>query len=486
VLEGAVPEGAVLEAAGTAGAVIPAIAVPASRDTRRDARTERLLTAPVLPLLLRLAAPNLLVMLVQSSVGLIETYWIGRLGTEALAGVTLVFPALMLMQMMSAGAMGGGIASSIARALGARRREEADALASHAVIIAGVLGLIFMVAALLGGPSLYARMGGTGPALRAALTYSNTVFAGIILLWVFNALASILRGTGNMALPAAVTTVGAVILVPLSPALIFGWGPFPQLGVAGGGAAVVLYYGIGGAVLLARLLSGAEVVRPPLAGLRLRQALFWEILRVGAIAALVTVTTNVTVAFTTGLVGQSGGTAAIAGYGAGARLEYLLIPLSFGIGAPLVALVGTNIAAGRHRRALQAAWLGAGISAALAEAIGLVAAGHPAGWIGLFSSEPAVLAAGGQYLRIVGPAYGCFGIGMTLYFASQGAGRMAWPLQAGLLRLVIATLGGYGGAVLLGWGPVGAYGALALGLVAYGLVNAAAVAGGAWSERRSR
>src|ERR1700731_988474 len=101
-----------------------------------DRRTRMLLEAPIASTLLRLAAPNMLVMLVQASVGLIETYWVGKLGTDALAGVALVFPLLMLMQMMSAGARGGGISPSIARALGAGRRQDADALVPHALAIA--------------------------------------------------------------------------------------------------------------------------------------------------------------------------------------------------------------------------------------------------------------------------------------------------------------------------------------------------------------
>ncbi|HXD51141.1 MAG TPA: MATE family efflux transporter, partial [Burkholderiales bacterium] len=169
-----------------------------------DPRTTRLLEGPIVPTLLKLAAPNLVLLLVQSSIGLIEVYWIGRLGTDALAGVALVFPALMLMQMMSAGAMGGGISSAIARAVGAKRNADANALVVHALIIAAALGLTFSIAMLAGGRALYTLMGGRGEVLEAALTYSNLLFAGIVLLWIFNALASVLRGTGNMALPAIV------------------------------------------------------------------------------------------------------------------------------------------------------------------------------------------------------------------------------------------------------------------------------------------
>src|SRR5947209_6582720 len=119
-----------------------------------DPRTRQLIEARITPTLLRLAAPNVLVMVVQASVGLIETYFVGKLGTDALAGVALVFPALMLMQMMSAGAMGGGISSAIARALGAGRRADANALALHALAIGAIFGLAFTVSVLAGGRDL--------------------------------------------------------------------------------------------------------------------------------------------------------------------------------------------------------------------------------------------------------------------------------------------------------------------------------------------
>lgn len=131
-------------------------------DTVLDSRTRMLLEAPIAPTLLRLAAPNVLVMLAQAGVGLIETYFVGQLGTDALAGMALVFPVVMLMQMTSAGAMGGGIASAIARALGARRRADADALVLHALVIAAVFSLIFTLAVVGGGRWLYTHMGGAG------------------------------------------------------------------------------------------------------------------------------------------------------------------------------------------------------------------------------------------------------------------------------------------------------------------------------------
>src|SRR5229473_1477458 len=321
-------------------------------------------------------------------------------------------------------------------------------------------------------------MGGSGASLTAALIYSNVVFSGAILVWVFNALANVVRGTGNMMVPAIITLVGVAALIPLSPCLIFGWGPFPRLGVAGGAVAVIAYYVVGSIALVAYLRAGRSVVRLSFADVRFRWPLFRDILRVGAVAALITVQTNLTIAIATGFVGRFG-PAAIAGYGTGSRVEYLLIPLVFGLGGPLVAMVGTNIGAGRRDRALRAAWIGAGIAAGLTEIIGLCAAAVPHAWLSLFDTDPAMLDAGSRYLRAVGPFYGLFGLGMALYFASQGAGRLLWPLLANLTRLAIAAGGGW--LVLHGSGDLShIFLALSVALTAFGLINAGAVAGGAW------
>ena len=443
-----------------------------------DARTRLLLEAPIAPTLLRLGAPNVLVMLAQAGVGLIETYFVGKLGTDALAGMALVFPAVMLMQMTSAGAMGGGIASAIARALGARRRDDADALVLHALLIAAVFALAFMVTVVAGGRWLYTRMGGSGGALDAALVYSNWVFGGALLVWLFNTLSAVIRGAGNMALPAYVTVAGAVLLLPLSPLLIFGWGPLPGLGIAGGAIALLLYYLAGSAVLAAYLWSSRSLLRPSLRGLQLRWALFADILRVGLVGTVSTVATNLAIGITTALVGAYG-TAAIAGYGTASRLEYLLVPLVFGLGAPLVAMVGTCIGAGQRERALRATWIGAAIAFAMTEAIGLWAAAYPAAWLSLFNTEPAMIEAGSQYLRIVGPWYGFFGLGLVLYFASQGAGRLLWPVLGNIARLVVAVAGGWL-ALHGGYAIAGVFAAQAAAMVVYGIANAWAIAGGAW------
>lgn len=446
-----------------------------------DPRTRLLLEAPIGRTLLRLAAPNILVMVAQAAVGLIETYFVGKLGLDALAGMALVFPLVMFMQMTSAGAMGGGIASAIARALGAGRRDDANALVLHAIVIALGFALAFSLVLVFGGRWLYGQMGGTGASLEAAVTYSHWVFAGAVLVWLFNSLAAVIRGTGNMGVPAKVTVLGVFALIPLSPLLIFGWGPVPAFGIAGGAVALLLYYFVGTVALAAYLWSDSSLLKPSLKNVKLRWALFRDILRIGLLGSISTLATNLSIGIATSFAGGFG-SAAIAGYGTASRLEYLLVPLVFGLGAPLVAMVGTCMGAGQHERALRATWIGAAMAFTLTEAIGLAAAAFPVPWLSLFGTDPAMLAAGTLYLRNVGPLYGFFGVGLVLYFASQGAGRLLWPVIGNLARLVVAAVGGWL-AIRWGGGLVEVFLSQSIALVVYGVLIASAIAGGAWFGR---
>lgn len=455
----------------------PSATIPAT-----NPRLHAMLHAPVAATLIRLSWPNMLMMLAQSSTGLIETWFLAKLGTDVLAGVAVVVPLLMLMQNMSQGAMGGGISSAIARALGAGRRDDANHLVRHAVVLNVGIGLVFTVSLLAFARPLFDLLGARGPALDAATAYAHIVFAGLPLMWAMNALASVIRGTGNMLVPGAVICGGAILLIPLSPCLIFGIGPLPPLGVVGGAWALIVYYAAGMLILGAYCVSGRNPARLVRGGLR--WSMMRGILTVGGFACLNPVLTNTIIAVTGALVGAYGGTAALAGYATAARLEYLLMPLAFGLGAPMVAMVGSNIGAGQNERAKRIALVGGAMAFVLAEIVGLFAAAFPYAWLRLFGSDAQLLQAGAAYLRIVGPFYGFFALGFSLYFASQGAGKLKWPLTAGALRLLLYV--GVGGAVLAMFHSLPAFYVLgAIAMVAYGAVIMWSVAAGTWFGRPS-
>jgi putative MATE family efflux protein len=441
-------------------------------------RTRAMLEGAIVPTLLRLVAGNVGILVAQAVITFMETYYISWLGADALAGATLAFPLITLMQTMSGAGIGGGVASAIARSLGAGRREMADALALHAIVLALLLGAGFTAAELLGGAALFRAMGATGGALQAAITYGGVFFAGVSALWLFNMLASIVRGAGIVRLPAMVSLSGAIATVSLSPILIMGWGPFPRLGIAGAALATLTFYAGATIILGAYLLSGRMPIKP-LRRVQLEGQLFREILRVGLPATLNTILNNGTLLLLAALVAPFG-TQAMAGYGIGARLEMMQIPVVASFGTALIAIVGTNIGADNRARAARIAWMGTGMAACVCGAFGLFGVLAPHLWISIFSGNAAVLDAGTRYLRTVGPAFAFFGIGATLFWAALGAARPFWPLACAFARLVTAVGGGAVAGYALHGGLDAIYGAIVLGLIVYGGGTALALRLRAW------
>jgi putative MATE family efflux protein len=401
---------------------------------------EAILSGPLLPTLRRLALPTIAVLVAQTLVGVIETWYVSRLGTNALVGVSVVFPIWMLMTMMSAGGIGGGVASAVARAIGSGRDDEADDLVLHATVIALTLGSGFSVAMWLGGSAIYAALGAKGGALVEALRYSNWIFLCAVPIWVVNLFSAALRGAGNVATPARISFAGIVVLVPLSPLVIFGVGPIPGMGIAGAGISVTVFY-TGAAIYMLRLLRRGSagltlVIRP------LRPCLFRDILGVGVISSISVIQLNLAVVLVTGLVGHFG-TAAIAGYGLAARLEYLFVPVLFGLGSAVLMMVGTCTGAGQIARAQRIATLGTLLGTAFTTLIGVVMLVDPKVWLRIFTTDPAALTEGSTYLRIVALAYPPLAVAFLLGFVSQGTGRPGWTTFAGTVRLLVAAGGGW-------------------------------------------
>jgi putative MATE family efflux protein len=401
-------------------------------------RRARLLTGPILPTLLNLTLPVIAVIVTQTFVAVLEAFWVSRLGTQAVAGVSLVIPLYILMNTMSSGGIGGGASSAISRAIGGGRAADADALLFHSLLIGLAFGALFTGGWILFGHTITTALGGTGEAEGDALTYAGWVFGGAPLIWTVNLTASAMRGAGEVKLPATVNLIGAAVLMPLSPALIFGLGPLPRLGVGGAGAATLIYYA-GALIVYARhLSSGRGGLRLAPSSLSTRH--FRDILGVGLVSAIGSTAASLTVVGMIGAVGRSGAQA-LAGYGIASRVDSLLVPLLFGLGSGVVTLVGVATGAHDHKRAHAVTRLSATIAFLFSEGVGLLVAFAPWLWMNLFSHDSQVLADGASYFRIAAPFYGFTSAGIMLYFASQGRRTMLWPFIATFTRL-IATVGG--------------------------------------------
>src|SRR5436190_1024076 len=432
-----------------------------------------LLAGPILPTLLRLTLPNLAAMLVTALVGIAETAYVGILGTTQLAAIALVFPMVMLMQMLSAGAMGGGVSSAISRALGSGDEASAEALALHATIIGAAAGSAFSVLFVASGPAIFQALGGRGAVLEHALTYANVALAGAVLIWLLNTLASVVRGTGNMRVPSLTLLGAAMLQIGLGGALGLGLGPIPRFGLAGVACGLVIGFAAGALFLLWFLQSGRARVTLKFRGISLTREMFFDILKVGALAAFSPLQSVLTVLLLTALVARFG-TEALAGYGIGARLEFLLVPITFAVGVASVPMVGMAIGARDVARARRVAWTAAGLATLILGGIGLTVTIAPDIWSSRFTQDPGVRAAADLYLQLAGPAFAFVGMGMALYFASQGSGRVLGPVLAATVRLAVIAIGGW--ILAANSAPVWTLFALvAASMLAYGLTTAAAV-----------
>lgn len=452
-----------------------AASAPATSTARPvAARTKLLLEGPIFATLLRLAAPNILNLLAFVAVITFDGFFLGKIGTDALAGASLAFPWIMLVLQTTNSGMGVGVSSAVARALGAGKRERADELAFHAFLLALALAGIFSTVMLLAAPFIFGWMGGRDKMLMDALSYANVALGGAVCITVLNLLGNVVRGTGNMSLHAGVL-VGCVIAhIALAPLLIFGYGPVPALGPAGAGWGLVIPFGVGSLIMIAYLRSSRSIVRLNFYGAAPQWALFADILKVGVPGLINTAITNLSVVVLTGIAGQFGREAAI-GYAMGSRLEYIMQPIAFGFGTAIVAMVGTNWGAQQYSRARQISWTGAVTIALLCGTLGLIVAAQPSIWLGLFSNDAEVARLGAMYLRIVGPVYVCFGLGLGLFFVCQGYGRGFAAMTANAVRLLVSAGGGLAAVYWFDLGTAGLFTAIACGFCTYAALTALAV-----------
>lgn len=417
-----------------------------------SARTRCILEAPVLPLLLTLALPNIGEAAARITFLAADALFVSWLGSDALAGAAIVFPLFLILQTGTASGIGSGVSSAIGRALGAGDHERARSLAGVTVVIALIGAAITTVLMVLAGPALYAAMGLAPQPLEMAVLYGAVLFGGSGFVWSMNLLANVSRGAGNMVVPAFAIAIGEVFHLALSPLLILGWGPLPALGIVGAGVAAVAAYAVGAIVLILHLVSRHALVRLGRRNLRWRGDEAREILKVGGLSALSALLFQITTFLVAGLIAGLGSTA-IAAYGAANRLELLQYPITFAFGSAVITMVATAAGARDFERARRAAYTGA----AVAGGIGLVFAAialFGANWMSLFTADPAIRASGALYLLCLAAAFPLTGVGLAAYFACVAIGHLAIPVLLAALRVAVVVVGGWL-ALRLGFGLAG-------------------------------
>ena len=446
-----------------------------------DNRTQEFLTHPVMPLLIRMSAPNTIAFFIQAIVVLTEVWFISKLGTNSLAAVALAFPLLMLTQTMSGGALGGAISSAIARSMGANDIDKAEKLIWHSIVISVCGALTFLILFLLFGYKLLYLLGGRDDILQQSYAYCSILFFGGLLLWLSGSLSAALRGMGNMRFPATLMIVASFLQVILSGGFILGWYGFPKFGVSGAAIATLISSSLMVSIILIKLFGKSVPARLKRSQFILSKKLFSNIFEVAIPASASPLLTVGTILVLTGLVGTFG-TEALAGYGIGSRVEFLMIPLIFGIGTAMTSIVGANIGANNIERAETVGIYGGSTAGIVSIFIGLTLALFPDLWIQYFTNDPKAFEVTKTYIQLVGPFYIFQGVGLSLYFASQGANAMKWPTIATVARFLIASIGGSVSVYWLGLGIESIFLSSSIAMMIFGVTIFVSLKRGAWRK----
>jgi putative MATE family efflux protein len=430
----------------------------------------------------RLASPTTAFMVVQIGVILFDIWLVGSLGLESLAAAAIVGPLIVFVMNLSSGSFGGAVASAIARALGGGRPDDARSLVLHTLVVAAGFGALCTLLAWTLGPALYRLIGGGGEVHRIASEFGNVWFSGVAMVWAVNMLSGALRGAGNAALPARIGLVGTGVYLPLAFVLTLGVGDFRGLGLVGAAIAGLSGSAVSLVLQLRALWSGRVGFTPSFGGRGLQRRLFGEIMGVASTGLVITTFGHVSAIVMTGLIGRFG-TAALAGYSIGARLEHMLGALSYGIGTGMTTLIGIAAGANAWQRAVRVAWIGGLWGAIVVGGIGGIIGLMPETWARLFASDPEVIAVTVAYLTRVTPFYALFGLGLTLHFASQGAGRMTVPFLAMASRAAFALGGGWIAVAVMGWGLESLFWASGISAVIYGAAMGGSLLLRPWRSR---
>ena len=432
-----------------------------------------------MPLLIKMSAPNTVAFFIQSLVVLTEVWFISKLGTDSLAAVALAFPLLMITQTMSGGALGGAITSAVARSMGANDIDRVEKLIWHSVVISLGGALIFLILFLFFGNQLLFLLGGRGEILQESYAYCSVLFFGGALLWLSGSLSAVLRGMGNMRFPATLMVIASSFQVVLSGGFILGWFGFPKLGVPGAAVAVLITSAVMVTVILIKLQSNSVPASLKKEKFQLSKSLFDNIFEVAIPASVSPLLTVGTILVLTGLVGTFG-TEALAGYGIGSRVEFLMIPLIFGIGTAMTSIVGANIGAKEIIRAEKVGIYGGSTAGIVSVFIGLTLALFPESWIQFFTNDPKAFEVTKRYIQLVGPFYIFQGVGLSLYFASQGANAMKWPTIATIIRFLVASIGGAISVYWLGLGIESIFISSSVAMTIFGIMIFVSIKRGAW------
>ena len=418
----------------------------------RNNNSCELIELPFTKIFFKLAIPNLYSTLIAAVTVIFDLWYVGQIGVSELAGVAYIFPIYMLTSMLSNGAFGGAISGAVARAFGSRNIFQAECVFRSAILIACLGSLIMMLIFFLLAESFFIYFNIDKEVAISALSYGNILLGGIFLIWLFNIIISVTRGSGNTLVPAYSWSIvlifhiviactnfnfenGTIILVKniklFNEVFIFSALQWSVISLLSG-------YFVGIIFVIGFYYFGKHSF-----SLNLRDVLKFDgiikLFKSGSLASCQSLMTIALALFCTTVISIFG-INWTAGFGIAIRLELLLIPIIFGIGGALIAIVGANVGAKKISRAIAMTWKGTFFSVFIVGFIGLFFSIYPDLWSAFFTDNAEIKETSKLYLKVVAPFYAFFALGLGLYFTCQAFNTLLWPVIGTFIRMVFVIL----------------------------------------------
>ena len=442
----------------------------------------------------KLAIPNLFSTILASTTVIFDLWYVGQIGVSELAGVAYVFPIYMLTSMLSNGAFGGAISGATARAFGSQDIFKAECIFRSAIVIA-LLGSIIMMAIFFGFVKTFFTFFLIDKEIvLSAFTYGNILLGGIVLVWLFNIIIAITRGSGNTLIPAiswSLVLISHIIAASMNFEYVDGQlillenvKLFNEIlifnSLEWSAISFLIGYLIGIFFICAFYYFGKHPFTFDLKNILKFDGII-ILLKSGSLASCQSIMTIGLAMFSITVIGTYG-INWTAGFGIAIRLELLLIPIIFGIGGALIAIVGANVGAKKYSRAVNMTWKGTFFSVFIVGIIGIGFSIYPDVWSSLFTDDILIKETSKSYLRIVAPFYAFFALGLGLYFTCQAFNTLFWPVVGTFIRLTFVVLVTLILLYLDVASPTSLFITMSLGLIVYGTFIGLSLHFGPWKN----
>lgn len=418
-----------------------------------------LLNMPTSRAILRLAGPAMTSMMLLMIFALIDIWWIGKVGAEAVAGVSAASFIYWALESLAT-LVSTGVNAMVARFVGARDPEAASKVATQGLILSVLMSIVFALGGIVFQHTSFTMMGLKAGVLTSAQGYMSWILYGLAIIYATFAMDAIYRGTGDTKTPLKIITAALLLNAVLDPFLIFGWGPFPEMKAAGAALATVISHAAA-LVLSIALLQKRSVCLHFKKSQFFNMSIMWRISRIGAPIAFSGFVFSLTYMFLARIISDFG-PAPLAALGLGHRIEGLAYFACVGFSVAAATLVGQNLGAGRPLQAEKSAWLTVGYISAILAVVSISYFLFADPIYRFFINDIAVVEEGVRYLRIIALFEIFLGCEVVLEGAFGGAGNSVPPMVISVPLTAARIPLGYALAHSFGMGSIGVWWAIAL------------------------